>query len=62
MWRSVLVALAAAASVMAVPLATSPVGAQTVPKSIQEGGTESAIKLRKNNWTVGIVGGLIDGT
>src|ERR1700750_3222029 len=36
--------------------------AQTVPKSLQEGGTEAAIKQRKNNWTIGIAGGLIDGT
>src|SRR5215831_11144382 len=36
--------------------------AQTVPKSLQEGGSDSAVKLRKNNWTVGIAGGLIDGT
>src|SRR5438132_8877104 len=36
--------------------------AQTKPPSLQQGGTESAIKERKNGWTVGIVGGLIDGT
>ena len=36
--------------------------AQTIPKSLQQGGSESAIKERKNAWTVGIVGGLIDGT
>src|SRR3954470_12506729 len=38
------------------------VSAQTVPKALQEGGTEAAIKQRKNNWTIGIAGGLIDGT
>ncbi len=36
--------------------------AQTIPPSIQQGGTDAAIKERKNGWTVGIVGGLIDGT
>src|SRR3954462_11636786 len=36
--------------------------AQSVPKALQEGGSEAAIKQRKNNWTVGIAGGLIDGT
>src|SRR5438132_6166030 len=36
--------------------------AQAIPKSLSEGGTENAIKTRKNNWTVGIAGGLIDGT
>src|SRR5437660_7224923 len=35
---------------------------QAIPKFIQQGGTETAIKERKNGWTVGIVGGLIDGT
>jgi TRAP transporter TAXI family solute receptor len=59
MRRIVLVALAAAGSVLAL---ISPAGAQQIPKSLQEGGTEAAIKTRKNNWTVGIVGGLIDGT
>jgi TRAP-type uncharacterized transport system substrate-binding protein len=36
--------------------------AQTIPPSLLQGGTEGAIKERKNAWTVGIVGGLIDGT
>ena len=36
--------------------------AQVIPKSLQEGGSEAAIKWRKNAWTVGIAGGLIDGT
>jgi TRAP-type uncharacterized transport system substrate-binding protein len=36
--------------------------AQAIPKAIQQGGSEYAIKERKNAWTVGIAGGLIDGT
>ena len=36
--------------------------AQTIPKALSEGGSEFAIKERKNAWTLGIVGGLIDGT
>jgi TRAP-type uncharacterized transport system substrate-binding protein len=36
--------------------------AQAVPKSLQEGGTENAIKARKNNWTVGVAGGILSGT
>ena len=36
--------------------------AQAIPKSIQQGGSDAAIKERKNTWTVGIAGGLIDGT
>jgi hypothetical protein len=36
--------------------------AQTVPKSLEEGGTDAAMKLRKNNWTVGVAGGQLSGT
>src|SRR5438445_1036141 len=36
--------------------------AQTVPKSLQEGGTDAAMKVRKNNWTVGVAGGQLSGT
>ena len=36
--------------------------AQAIPKSIQQGGSEYAIRERKNAWTLGIAGGLIDGT
>ena len=41
---------------------TDPAKGQTIPKSLQEGGSEAAIKERKNAWTVGVAGGLIDGT
>ena len=36
--------------------------AQTVPKAIQEGGTDAVMKVRKNNWTVGVAGGQLSGT
>src|SRR4249919_3281039 len=36
--------------------------AQAIPKSIQQGGSEGVIRERKNAWTVGVAGGLIDGT
>jgi TRAP-type uncharacterized transport system substrate-binding protein len=36
--------------------------AQVVPKSLQEGGSEWAVKNRKNNWTVGVAGGILSGT
>src|SRR5712664_1735520 len=36
--------------------------AQTVPKSLEEGGTDAAMKLRKNNWAVGVAGGQSSGT
>jgi methylmalonyl-CoA mutase cobalamin-binding subunit len=36
--------------------------AQVIPKSIQEGGSEAALRARKNAGTVGIAGGLLYGT
>jgi TRAP-type uncharacterized transport system substrate-binding protein len=36
--------------------------AQVIPRSIQEGGTDAALRERKNAWTVGIAGGLLSGT
>jgi hypothetical protein len=36
--------------------------AQTVPKSLEEGGSDAAMKVRKNNWTVGVAGGQLSGT
>jgi TRAP transporter TAXI family solute receptor len=36
--------------------------AQTVPQSLEQGGTEAVMRNRKNNWTVGIVGGQLSGT
>lgn len=36
--------------------------AQTIPKSIEEGGPDAAMKFRKNNWTVGVAGGIRSGT
>src|SRR5262249_10328897 len=36
--------------------------AQAVPKSLQEGGSELALRNRKNAWTVGVAGGILSGT
>lgn len=36
--------------------------AQVVPKSIQEGGAEYNLKMRRNNWTLGVAGGQLSGT
>jgi TRAP-type uncharacterized transport system substrate-binding protein len=35
---------------------------QTIPKSLQEGGPEDALRQRQNYWTIGIAGGAMDGT
>src|SRR5947209_16916834 len=39
-----------------------PVRAQTVPKSLEQGGSDAAMRNRKNNWTVGVAGGQLSGT
>ena len=36
--------------------------AQSVPKSLEEGGTDAAMRGRKNTWTVGVAGGQLSGT
>jgi TRAP-type uncharacterized transport system substrate-binding protein len=36
--------------------------AQTIPKSLQGGGSDAVIRDRKNAWTVGIIGGQLSGT
>ena len=36
--------------------------AQSVPKSLEEGGTDAAMRVRKNTWTVGVAGGQLSGT
>jgi TRAP-type uncharacterized transport system substrate-binding protein len=39
-----------------------PPRAQEIPKAIQQGGPDAEMRLRKNAWTVGIAGGIVDGT
>ena len=40
----------------------APSTAQTVPQALQQGGSDADLKERKNEWTVGLVGGLLSGT
>ena len=40
----------------------APVQAQTVPKSLEGGGSEAAQRERRNAWTVGVAGGQLSGT
>jgi TRAP-type uncharacterized transport system substrate-binding protein len=42
--------------------APTPVSAQAIPKSLAEGGSDDALRTRKNLWTVGVAGGLMSGT
>ena len=39
-----------------------PAAAQVIPKSLEQGGSAADLREAKNAWTVGIVGGLADGT
>ena len=39
-----------------------PAHAQAVPKSLEEGGPEGALRNKKNQWTIGVAGGLLSGT
>jgi uncharacterized protein len=50
------------ASVLLPVMLVAPVQAQTVPKSLEQGGTATALKQRKNAWTVGLAGGQLSGT
>ena len=55
-------------SVLAITIAMTlwfqggPAKAQAIPKSLQQADGDAAIKQRRNAWTVGVAGGLIDGT
>ena len=40
----------------------APAHAQAVPKSLEQGGPDAALKQRKNTWTVGVAGGQLSGT
>ncbi len=51
-----LVALAPGSELLA------PAHAQAIPKSLAEGGPDSALRQRKNAWTVGVAGGQLSGT
>jgi len=42
--------------------AITPAATQSLPKYLQSGDTESRMKDNKNMWTVGLVGGLFEGT
>jgi TRAP-type uncharacterized transport system substrate-binding protein len=44
------------------PTVPTPAYAQAIPKSLETGGTDAAVRERKNLWTVGVAGGLLSGT
>ena len=38
------------------------VHAQAIPKTLEQGGPDAELRARKNQWTVGVVGGLLSGS
>src|SRR5215470_17045369 len=44
------------------PTLSTTARAQAIPKSLEEGGTDADLRARKNQWTVGVVGGLLSGS
>jgi TRAP-type uncharacterized transport system substrate-binding protein len=44
------------------PVFTTQVQAQAIPKSLEQGGPDAELRERKNQWTVGVAGGLLNGT
>jgi uncharacterized protein len=56
------VGILANALVAGSPGILAPASAQTVPKSLEQGGTDAALKQRRNAWTVGVAGGQLSGT
>jgi TRAP-type uncharacterized transport system substrate-binding protein len=52
----------ASAVALVIGLFSFNLSAQVIPRSLQEGGPDAALRDKKNAWTVGIVGGLLSGT
>src|SRR5258707_1195548 len=44
------------------PTSTTQVQAQAIPKSLEQGGPDAELRARKNQWTVGVAGGLLSGS
>ncbi len=62
LWPAAALAAVGAGMSMIGPRVPTPVLAQAVPKSLEEGGTDAALRARKNEWTVGVAGGLLSGS
>jgi TRAP-type uncharacterized transport system substrate-binding protein len=68
--RKIWVALWAASTFVGVGLGVGALGptlptqvhAQAIPKSLEQGGPDAELRARKNQWTVGVAGGLLSGS
>jgi TRAP-type uncharacterized transport system substrate-binding protein len=68
--KKIWVALWAASTFVGVGLGVGALGptfptqvqAQAIPKSLEQGGPDAELRARKNQWTVGVAGGLLSGS
>src|SRR6266478_3618884 len=68
--KKIRVALWAASTVVGIglgvgelgPTLPTPVQAQAIPKSLEQGGPDAELRARKNQWTLGVAGGLLSGS
>jgi TRAP-type uncharacterized transport system substrate-binding protein len=58
----VMMALGVALVAVLGPSLPRPAYAQAIPNSLSTGGTDAAVRDRKNQWTVGVAGGLLSGS
>ena len=56
------VLLGLASAIFGLPKVNLIAAAQPIPKPLEEGGAENALRARKNQWTVGVAGGQLSGT
>jgi TRAP-type uncharacterized transport system substrate-binding protein len=59
---SVMMALGVGLVAVLGPTLPRPAYAQAIPNSLANGGTDAAVRDRKNQWTVGVAGGLLSGS
>lgn len=60
--RRITVAVLAATLTFGLWSRGEPAWAQEIPKALQQGGPDAEMKVRRNAWTVGIAGGIVEGT
>lgn len=60
--RRITVAVLAATLTLGLWSRAEPASAQDIPKALQQGGPDAEMKVRRNAWTVGIAGGIVEGT
>jgi TRAP-type uncharacterized transport system substrate-binding protein len=62
LWAAGTFVLAGLAAGALGPTVSTRVHAQAIPKSLEQGGPDADLRARKNQWTVGVAGGLLSGS